>query len=82
MRWALPSACCEAWEEADVHVLAVDRGPRSFTLVVETVVALVGCPSCAVLATGHGRCEVLLHDLPCAGCRCGWCGANGSTAAS
>ena len=48
-------------------MLAVERGPRSFALAVETVAALVGCPSCAVLATGHGRREVLLHDLPCAG---------------
>jgi transposase len=51
----------------DVHVLAIKRGPRWFTLVVETVAALVGCPSCAVLATGHGLREVRLHDLTCAG---------------
>uniref|UniRef100_UPI000A6A8D92 transposase family protein n=1 Tax=Kocuria rosea TaxID=1275 RepID=UPI000A6A8D92 len=28
---------------------------------------MVGCPSCGVLATGHGRRKVRLHDLPCAG---------------
>ncbi|MER6928590.1 transposase family protein [Kocuria palustris] len=45
----------------------MERGARQFTVVVETVPPLVGCPSCAVLATGHGRRKVLLHDLPCAG---------------
>lgn len=35
--------------------------------MVETSLSLVGCPVCGVLPTGHGRLEVLLHDLPCAG---------------
>ena len=58
---------CTLFDLPDVHVLAVERGPRSFTLTVETVPSLAGCPSCGVLATGHGRRTVLLHDLPCAG---------------
>lgn len=29
--------------------------------------SLVGCPSCGVLAVGHGRRQVSLHDLPCSG---------------
>ncbi|MFC4904082.1 helix-turn-helix domain-containing protein [Kocuria oceani] len=32
-----------------------------------TVPLVVGCPSCGVLAVGHGRVPVLSHDLPCAG---------------
>lgn len=51
----------------DLHVLAVERGRSSFTVVVETVPTPVGCPACGVLAVGHGRVPVLLHDLPCAG---------------
>ncbi|ROZ61641.1 transposase family protein [Kocuria soli] len=50
----------------DVHVLAVQRGPCSFTVVAQTSPAAVGCPCCGVVATGHGRREVLLHYLPCA----------------
>lgn len=45
----------------------MERGPRSFTVVAETASSLAGYPGCGVLATGHGRREVLLHDLPCAG---------------
>ncbi|WP_370658525.1 transposase family protein [Kocuria sp. CCUG 69068] len=67
MSHAICAPACALFDLPDVHVLAVERGPHSFTLVVETVATLVGCPSCAVLATGHGRRQVLLHDLPCAG---------------
>ena len=58
---------CALFNLPDVHVLTAERHQRSFTLVVETVPSLMGCPSCGVLAVGHGRRQVLLHDLPCAG---------------
>ena len=67
MSHAICAPACALFDLPDVHVLAVERGARQFTVVVETVPPLVGCPSCAVLATGHGRRKVLLHDLPCAG---------------
>jgi threonine dehydrogenase-like Zn-dependent dehydrogenase len=64
---AIRPPACALFDLPDVHVLSVKRGPRSFTLVVETVPSVVGCPGCGVLATGHGRGKVLLRDLPCAG---------------
>ncbi|PZP18454.1 MAG: ISL3 family transposase, partial [Kocuria rhizophila] len=64
---AICAPACALFDLPDVHVRAVERGPRSFIVVVETSPTLVGCPSCGVLATGHGRREVVLHDLPCAG---------------
>ncbi|QQE49265.1 ISL3 family transposase [Micrococcus luteus] len=64
---AMCAPACALFDLPDVHVLTIERHRSSFTLVVETVPPLVGCPSCAVLATGHGRRKVLLHDLPCAG---------------
>ena len=67
MSHAICAPACALFDLPDVHVRAVERGPRSFTVVVETSPTLVGCPSCGVLATGHGRREVVLHDLPCAG---------------
>ena len=33
-------------------------------VLVEAKERLVGCRSCGVRATGHGRCEVQLRDLP------------------
>ncbi|MFE7629760.1 hypothetical protein [Kocuria sp. NPDC057446] len=47
-----------------VHVLTIERHRSSFALVAETVPSLVGCPSRGVLAVGHRRVPVLLHDLP------------------
>ena len=58
---------CALFDLPDVHVRTIERHRSSFTLVVETVPSLVGCPFCGVLAVGHGRVAVLLHDLPCAG---------------
>lgn len=58
---------CALFDLSDVHVLTIERHRSSFTLVVETVPSLVGCPACGVLAVGRGRVPVLLHDLPCAG---------------
>ncbi|WP_426120696.1 helix-turn-helix domain-containing protein [Kocuria sp. LHG3120] len=58
---------CALFDLPDVHVLTIERHRSSFTVVVETVPLVVGCPSCGVLAVGHGRVPVLSHDLPCAG---------------
>lgn len=67
MSHASCAPACALFDLPDVHVLTVERQGSSFTLLVETVPSLVGCPSCGVLAVGHGRVPVLLHDLPCAG---------------
>ncbi|MEX5259352.1 helix-turn-helix domain-containing protein [Kocuria sp. CPCC 205263] len=58
---------CALFDLPDVHVLTIERHRSSFALVVETVPSLACCPSCGVLAIGHGRVPVLLHDLPCVG---------------
>lgn len=67
MSHAACAPACALFDLPNVHVLTIERHRLSFTLVVETAPSLVGCPSCGVLATGHGRAPVLLHDLPCAG---------------
>ena len=67
MSHAICAPACALFDLPDVHVLAVERGPRSFTVTAQTDPGPVGCPGCGVLATGHGRRVVLLHDLPCAG---------------
>ena len=38
-----------------MHVLAVDRLPARLVLTIETDADLAGCPSCGVVAVGHGR---------------------------
>ncbi len=51
-----------------VHVLAVtSRSDRTVVLDVETDQVLAGCASCGVVAVGHGRRVVRLHDTPCFG---------------
>jgi len=51
-----------------VHVVAsFQREVGLFVLDVETDQRLVGCCSCGVVATGHGRRVHLLHDVPCFG---------------
>lgn len=37
------------------------------TVTVESEPGLMGCPSCGVVAHGHGRLEVRLVDAPSAG---------------
>src|SRR5215217_5248094 len=51
-----------------MHVLAVmvDEKDR-LVLTVESDQVEQGCPSCGVLAVGHGRRVHLLHDAPCFG---------------
>ena len=39
----------------------------ALTVTVESEPVLVGCPSCGVVAHGHGRLEVRLVDAPSAG---------------
>ena len=60
---AMCAPACALFDLPDVHVLTIERHRSSFTLVVETVPSLVGCPACGVLAVGHGRVAVLLHDI-------------------
>ena len=50
-----------------LHVLSVEHGPSALVLRVETGTALMGCPSCGVVAVGHGRRVVRLHDAPAFG---------------
>lgn len=53
----LPSArkAGALFDLSEVHVLAVERDPSSFTVVVDTVPSPMGCPKSEVLATGHDR---------------------------
>jgi transposase len=52
----------------DMHVLDVEVDDRSrLVLTVESGRLEHGCPSCGVLAVGHGRRVRLLHDVPCLG---------------
>jgi transposase len=50
-----------------MHVLEVLRDDRTVTLVVETDTDVAGCPTCGVVAVGHGRRQVVLADAPCFG---------------
>jgi transposase len=51
-----------------VHVVDVTtRDDGSLLLDVETGDELAGCTSCGVVAVGHGRRVVRLHDTPCFG---------------
>ena len=51
-----------------MHVLAVERASDGrLRLSVETDATTVGCPTCGVLAVGHGRRAHLAHDVPCLG---------------
>ena len=49
-----------------VTAVARDEG-GALTVTVESEPALMGCPSCGVVAHGHGRLEVRLVDAPSAG---------------
>lgn len=51
-----------------VHVVDVNtRDDGTVVLDVETGQVLAGCASCGVVAVGHGRRVVGLHDTPCFG---------------
>lgn len=48
-----------------VHLSSVTATPDELILGIETGEDLTGCPECGVVAVGHGRREVRLHDFPC-----------------
>jgi transposase len=50
-----------------VHVSSVSATRTGLVLRVETGDDLTGCPDCGVVAVGHGRRRVRLHDIPCFG---------------
>jgi len=74
-----PTVCCRACggycDRCDLlvgleglHVLSVERvDGGGLTVTVESERALMGCPTCGVVAHGHGRLAVTLVDAPSAG---------------
>ncbi|MGL5810260.1 MAG: ISL3 family transposase [Nocardioides sp.] len=52
-----------------LRVVAVERdeGEESLLVTVESEPGVMGCPTCGVVAHGHGRVEVTLVDAPWAG---------------
>src|SRR4051812_8030068 len=50
-----------------MHVMTVDRRPDRLVLTIETDADLTGCPSCGVVAVGHGRRVHEAGDAPCLG---------------
>lgn len=50
-----------------MHVTSIDDAGDSLLLGVETDQSLIGCPACGVVAVGHGRRRVRVHDIPCFG---------------
>jgi hypothetical protein len=64
-----------------IHIRSVTTTANGLVLHAETGETLSGCPACGVIAIGHGRREVRLHDIPCFGRPCGCCGPSASGAA-
>lgn len=52
---------------AGFHVIAVDQHRRDLQVVIESEPAVTGCRSCGVVASSHGRRDVVLVDVPCFG---------------
>ncbi|WP_298251767.1 ISL3 family transposase [uncultured Arthrobacter sp.] len=52
---------------ASIHLTTVTTTPTALVLGVETGDTIAGCPACGVIAVGHGRRPVRLHDIPCFG---------------
>lgn len=50
-----------------VHVTSVDEAANGLIVHVETDQTFNGCPDCGVVAVGHGRRRIRLHDIPCFG---------------
>lgn len=51
----------------DFVVLATMEHDGEISVLVETLPGRLGCPSCGVVATGHGRSTVQVRDLPFGG---------------
>ena len=49
------------------HVISVDQQRRHLQVVIESAPATTGCRSCGVVASSHGRRDVVLVDVPCFG---------------
>lgn len=49
------------------HVAEVVKNAAGLRVVVESPPRTMGCPSCGVVVSGHGRREVRLIDVPCFG---------------
>ena len=74
-----PTSCCRATggycDRCDLlvdlpglHVIGVEHDTAGRVVVtVESSPGPIGCPACAVVATGHGRDVVTLVDAPCFG---------------
>ncbi|MGK3649162.1 transposase family protein [Pseudarthrobacter enclensis] len=50
-----------------IRINSVSTSSAALILRVETRESLTGCPDCGVVAVGHGRRPVRLHDIPCFG---------------
>ena len=66
--------CGQWWARADallgvegIHIRSVTATGAGLLLRVKTGEDLTGCPECGVVAVGHGRRQVRLHDIPCFG---------------
>src|SRR5918994_1634464 len=75
---AEPTSCCAQpgtscarvdalFNHDGVHVIDVGWRADQLRLLVQTHPEPAGCPSCGVLAAGHGRRDRLLHDIPAFG---------------
>lgn len=52
-----------------LHVTGVTKSDKGvLTVAVESARSVMGCPTCGVIATSHGRRTVTLVDVPCFGC--------------
>ncbi|MGH7429042.1 MAG: ISL3 family transposase [Candidatus Methylomirabilaceae bacterium] len=50
-----------------VHITSVTEAAAGLIVHVETDQTMTGCPACGVVAVGHGRRRIRLHDIPCFG---------------
>lgn len=50
-----------------VHITSITETDSVLSVHVETDQRIAGCPACGVVAIGHGRRRIRLHDIPCFG---------------
>ncbi|MCO4252586.1 ISL3 family transposase [Pseudarthrobacter sp. MDT3-9] len=50
-----------------MHITSVTEADTGLIVHVETDQTINGCPVCGVVAVGHGRRQIRLHDIPCFG---------------